>query len=64
LGPDQLTAERLGAEVAGATSGASLARRVGTHWVGFFGVGVVLLTLVVAVAWDRVRSRRRAASVP
>lgn len=59
LGPEQLTAERLAAEVVAAGSGASLARRIGTHWLGFFGVGVILLTLVVAVTWDRIRSRRR-----
>lgn len=59
LGPDQLTSERLEAEVTAARSGASLARRIGTHWMGFFGVGVILLTLVVAVTWDRMRSRRR-----
>jgi cytochrome oxidase Cu insertion factor (SCO1/SenC/PrrC family) len=59
LGPDQLTTERLGAEVEAAKSGGSLARRLGTHWVGFFGVGIVLLGLVVAVTWDRMRSRRR-----
>jgi cytochrome oxidase Cu insertion factor (SCO1/SenC/PrrC family) len=63
LGPDQLTAERLRAEVVAARTGPSLARRIGTHWVGFFGVGLILLTLVVAVAWEKVRSRRRVASV-
>jgi cytochrome oxidase Cu insertion factor (SCO1/SenC/PrrC family) len=57
LGPDQLTTERLGAEVEAAKSGGSLARRLGTHWIGFFGVGIVLLGLVLAVTWDRVRSR-------
>jgi len=59
LGPDQLTPERLEAEVVAATTGASVARRIGTHWLGFFGVGVILLTLMVAVMWDRMRSRRR-----
>jgi cytochrome oxidase Cu insertion factor (SCO1/SenC/PrrC family) len=58
LGPDQVTAQRLGAEVAAAKTGASLARRIGTHWVGFFGVGVILLGLVVVVTWDKVRSAR------
>jgi cytochrome oxidase Cu insertion factor (SCO1/SenC/PrrC family) len=62
LGPEQLTAERMGAEVVAAATGASLARRVGTHWIGFFGVGAILLLLVVAVTWDRMRSRRRVAS--
>jgi cytochrome oxidase Cu insertion factor (SCO1/SenC/PrrC family) len=56
LGPDQLTAQRLGAEVTAAKTGASLARRIGTHWVGFFGVGVILLGLVVVVTWDKMRS--------
>lgn len=64
LGPERLTAERLRADVAAAATGASLARRVGTHWVGFFGVGVILLTLTVAVTWDRIRSRRQVSSLP
>jgi cytochrome oxidase Cu insertion factor (SCO1/SenC/PrrC family) len=63
LGPDQLTPERLQAEVEAASSGASLARRIGTHWVGFFGVGVILLLLLVAVTWDRLRSRRQVATL-
>jgi hypothetical protein len=63
LGPEQLTPERLGAEVMAARTGASLARRIGTHWLGFFGVGAILLTLLVAVTWDRIRSRRQVAAV-
>jgi cytochrome oxidase Cu insertion factor (SCO1/SenC/PrrC family) len=59
LGPDQLTPERLGAEVIAARTGASLARRVGTHWLGFFGVGSILLLLLAVVTWDKMRSRRR-----
>lgn len=62
LGPEQLTTKRLAAEVAAAGSGASLARRIGTHWLGFFGVGAILLTLVVAVTWEKIRSRRREGS--
>lgn len=55
LGPDQLSSERLSAETQAAASGGALARRIGTHWVGFFGVGVVLLSLVVAVTWEKAR---------
>jgi cytochrome oxidase Cu insertion factor (SCO1/SenC/PrrC family) len=62
LGPDQLTSERLEAELAAATSGASLTRLVGTHWIGFFGVGAILLTLAVAVIWERLRYRRQLAA--
>ena len=58
LGPDQLTPGRLRAEVTAARSGASLARRIGTHWVGFFAVGVVLSLLVAAVTWDKLRADR------
>jgi cytochrome oxidase Cu insertion factor (SCO1/SenC/PrrC family) len=56
LGPDQLTAERLGAEVDAALQGPSLARRIGSHWIGLFGVGIVISGLLAAVAWDRLRS--------
>jgi cytochrome oxidase Cu insertion factor (SCO1/SenC/PrrC family) len=59
LGPDQLTTERLEERVVAAETGASLARRIGTHWIGFFGVGVILLGLLVVVTWDKVRSRRQ-----
>jgi hypothetical protein len=29
---------------------------LGTHWVGFFGVGSLLLLLIALVAWDRTRA--------
>ena len=57
LGPDQLTAKRLSAEVRAASDGASIVRRLGTHWIGFFGVGSVLLLLLSLVAWERTRTR-------
>lgn len=62
LGPEQLTTERLRAEVDAAIHGPSLARRLGTHWIGFFGVGMVLLGLVVSVYWDRLRTSPHSAS--
>jgi hypothetical protein len=58
LGPEQLTSERLRTEVEAAVHGPSLAHRIGTHWIGFFGVGLVLLGLVASVCWDRLRTGR------
>jgi hypothetical protein len=51
LGP-----ERLAAELEAARSRPSLAERIGTHWVGFFGVGSLALLVVVLVAWDKRRT--------
>jgi cytochrome oxidase Cu insertion factor (SCO1/SenC/PrrC family) len=57
LGPDQLSRDRLKAEVEAALHGPTLLRKIGSHWIGFFGVGLVLLLLVSALALDRLRSR-------
>lgn len=58
LGADQLTGERLAAELDAAAHGPSLARQIGTHWIGFFGVGIVLLGLTAALSWDHLRGPR------
>jgi cytochrome oxidase Cu insertion factor (SCO1/SenC/PrrC family) len=57
LGPEQLTTERLAAEVEAARSGPSLLRRIGTHWVGFFGVGSLVLLVLAFVTWDKLTDR-------
>lgn len=59
LGPDQLTPGRLAAEIEAARSGPSLVRRIGTHWVGFFGVSSLVILVIVLVAWDKLRSEQR-----
>jgi cytochrome oxidase Cu insertion factor (SCO1/SenC/PrrC family) len=56
LGPEQLTPDRLAAEIEAARSGPSLARRIGTHWIGFFGVGSLALLVVVLVTWEKLRA--------